>query len=356
MINIPIEPEDSLIRLNGNKEFKRRNRNFGTYKEVKELFPTNESILKKIFEVRYAKTLGGCPQCQRPFATFKKVSDKLAYRCKCNFKIYPLKGTHLEQSRTPLVEIVDLIYQMFRNKHGVPATALERETRRDYETCLYNLHRASDWMGWSLECLNFTPGSTIEIDEVYPKAQTGLGIYYSFKSGAGSERTHGVLVMTERDNPENGFKGITKAFCFDKSDYSAVEKLIKKYIRPESNHNIYTDEHNYYKFLRYSGYLHSTVKHKAGQYKDGDCSTNTSEGYNERVKTTVHRVYLGVYPQYLQLYVDRVAFNHTNKAKTFFEALDCLFNSLPDLNSCVKKRVQRKKRNRKKKATYRPAA
>ncbi|MDP1801472.1 MAG: IS1595 family transposase [Bacteroidota bacterium] len=358
MLNIPIEEEDSLKRLNSSKIFKERNKNFGTRKRVKEVFSSDDEILKKIFDARAAKTLGGCPHCERPFSLFKKIPKKLAFKCKCPYKIHPLKGTHYEQSRTPLTETVELIYELFRNKHGVPATALQRADGGDYDTCLYNLHRASDWMGWSLEGQKFTPGSTIEFDEVYPKAETGLGEYYKFKRGKGSERTHGILVMTERDDPEKGIKGITKAFHFDKTNSKEVEALIKKYVRPEDKHKICTDESDYYTFLSYNGYLHHTINHGNKEYinKETGCSTNTVEGCNERVKTTIHRVYLGVHPEYLQFYINRVAFNHSCRAKNFFEVMDVLFNSLPDFYNCVVRKAKRKSRKRKKKEQYRPAA
>ena len=365
-IDIPIEPEDSLNRLNGNVEFKRRNRRFGTYTDLKEQFPNNEAVLRKIFQVRFAKTPGGCPHCKRPWHQFKKVPKKLAFRCRCNYKVYPLKGTHLEQCRTPLVEIMEIIYELFKNKQGTPAAVLERYSGKEYETCLYNLHRISDWFGWSNEKQTFTPGSTIVLDEVYPKVQEGSGRYLALKRGKGSQRTQGVLVMTEKDDPTANFRGITKSFYYDKHDKGAVERLIRKYIQPENRHNIHTDESDLYNFLTPSGYKHNTVKHKdhkyVSQYEDEEtgeiklCSTNIAEGFNERIKTTIHRVYLGVQPKYLQLYVDRVAFNHSNKHKNFFEALDTLLDSLPDLFSSVNRRFKRKKRKRKAKNDFREAA
>ncbi|MGZ5501332.1 MAG: IS1595 family transposase [Nitrososphaeraceae archaeon] len=346
-MNIPIEQEDSNQRLNNSKVFKERNRNFGTYKDVLKEYPTNDIILKQIFQVRYSKTLGDCPDCGMPFQTFRKVSNKPAFKCKCGYKIYPLKGTHLEQSRTKLMDIVEFVYELFRNKHGTPATALERRFGDEYETCRNNLHVISDWMGFSNEKKGFTKGSILEIDEVYPKVETGLGPYYKFKKGAGSERTHGVLVITERDNLATNFFGITKAFVFDKTDAKAVEKIIRKYIKPEDNHTIYTDESTYYAFLRYSGYSHIATNHSKNIYKVGESATNMVEGYNERVKTLIHRVYLGVSPKYLQLYLNRITFNHSNRSKSFFQVLNILFDSMPGLYDEVERTFIRKRKNNK---------
>ena len=351
-MNIPIEKEDSNQRLNSSKVFKKRNKAFGTYRDVLKEYPTNDSILKKIFEARCRKTLGDCPSCGRPFQSFKKVTDKPAFKCKCGYKVYPLKGTHLEQSRTKLMDIVEIIYELFRNKHGVPATSLERKFGNEYETCRNNVLVISDWFGHASETQSFTKNSILEIDEVYPKVQTDLGPYYKFKKGAGSERTHGVLVITEKDNPEEGFYGITKAFVFDKTDAKAVEKIIRKYIHPENKHIIYTDESHYYDFLSHNGYSHISTNHSKRKFKVGEATTNTVEGFNQDVKTHIHRVYLGVHPIYLQLYMNRIVFNHSNRSKTFFQVLNLLFDSMPSLYEEVERTFKRKSKKRKNDTDY----
>lgn len=358
MINLQIEPEDSYDRLNGSKEFKRRNRNFGTFEDLKKAYPTNESFLQEIFKVRYAKTNGGCPTCGRAWELFAKIPNKLAYRCRCNNKIYPLKGTHLEHCRTPLLVVLEIFYDLFRLKNGNPATALQRRTGYEYETCWANLHKLSDWMGYSNSKRAFSFGTTIELDLVYPKGKTFLGRRFPFKRSPSSERTFAILMITERDEPERNFRGITKAFCIDKTDKLAIERIVKEHIPSTNKNRIYTDDGGEFSFLSYQGYLqhHYKVIHNDKKYsteytdritgENKICSTNTVEGVNERIKTTIHSVYLGVNPEYMQLYADRVAFNHSNSAKNFFEALAELLNCLPGLNGSVPRKFKMKKRVR----------
>ncbi len=360
MKELPIEPEDVNNRLYGNREYKERNREFGSIEDLNKSYPTDESILDKIYKIRALKTLGGCPECGSPFQTFKKVPTKLAYRCRCGYKIHPLKGTHLEHCRTNLKTILIMIYELFCSKNGTPATWIQRRTGKYYEACWANLHKISDFMHYYSNSQKFTPGSSLQLDVVYPICKTYRGKHARNKKGLGSERTFGVLMISEVDEPENDFMGITKGFYFDKTKSHEIKNFVKEHIKVENKHNLSTDGGSEFEFLNFSGYNVHSVNHSNDEFKgkytstyiDNDtgktliCTTNLVEGGNRAIKTTIHRIYRTINPDYLQLYIERLVFNQTNKTRNFFEALDQLFGCLPGFNDSVNKTFSLKKRNR----------
>jgi len=351
MSYINFENEEQFHGLYSSSEFKKRNKRFGSKIDVNVKYPNSDTVLQKIFDVRASKTPGGCPFCGTPWFSFKRMRNKLAFRCKCGYKVHPLKGTHLEHLRTPLKEVLWLFYDLFSCKFGKPSLKVQREMKWTYDTCWKLQHKLSDWMGYSNEMQMFTPGSTIELDIVYPKATTFLGRKHKYKRGPWSERRFATLVISERDNPANNFYGVTKAYTFDKTDKKAVQDIFGRFFKPEHKHLFFTDEGKEFKFLSKNGFLqhHYEVNHsekgekgyanmqphKINEGEFLNVSVNKVEGCNQKVKTSIHRIYLGVHPKYLQLYVNRVIFNFGNAEKDFFEAWALLLNALPGFTNSV---------------------
>lgn len=321
-----------------NKKYKEWSQNFGSFLSLDSSYKNEDQILHKIFISRSNKTTMGCPNCGNAYHNFKRIKGKRAFGCKCGKEIvFPLVGTHLENCKIPLNIIIELIYDMLNNKNGLPARNRSRYYGFTDETSHKLLMKLSDWMGHCMNQLVFTPGSVIELDEVYPKFITGMGPYIPLKKGEGSQRTHGVLVMCERG-------GISKAIAYDKTNKYIIEKLIKELIDSNNRHSMYTDESTKYNFLHKDGYHHLKVTHGIGNYVTGEVHTNTAEGFNSYIKNNIHYVHKGVHPEYLQLYLNRFSFINTIRGKSFSECIEMLINSLPPLNEKVKRNVMNRKR------------
>ncbi len=275
----------------------------------------------------------------------------------------------MEQGRAGLQYTLHLIYELFCSKNGSPATMMQRRTGRVYDTCWSNLHKISDWMGYYNNWRKFTPRSTVQMDVVYPICKTGRGSRAKNKRGLGSERTVPVLFITEVDVPEKGFQGITKCFKFEKNNFRELERIVKENIDDEHKILIFTDKGKEFNFLTHSGYMVHTVDHSSTEsegkyvshYVDENgvqqkCTTNTVEGNNRTVKTTIHRIYRTISQDYVELYCNRLAFNQTNKSKSFFETFNELLKCLPGFNDSVKKTFKLKRRIRPDKRSINHAA
>lgn len=316
---------DTNNRTN-NQSQKRRNRDFGTIYNLQSEFPDDKSILKEIFLSRVNKTTNCCQGkrgrlCFNLLSDYTPVPNKLAYRCSCGVKVFPLKGTPLEHSRLSLKLIVDIIYLMFCSKHGHCATEIERISGIKYETAHRVMMKISDMMGLSVSNEIFRDNSVIEIDEVYVKIRTGNG--RGRKKGRDNKMT--VLVLRERG-------GISKAFVVSAATTEVVKPIIIANVK--MTNIIYTDESGIYKFLKPLGYNHTSVNHSEKKWvnpENNDCHTNTVESFNRLEKTSTHRIYNGVTKEYLQCYTNRVAFNATFMELNSLDAIRKLISAFPPL-------------------------
>lgn len=325
-MNIKINSWASETPKPNYKEFYK---NFGKWQDISYQYKSDKEFLDKVFIARAKKSLGGCKKCNTPYIRFKPIKGTRSYRCKCQkTKVNPLQGTHLENFKKPLALAIKVLYDMMVHKNGVSSLALIREFNMDEKTANLLTRRLSDWMHWYLMNQKFTPKSKIEIDEVYPKFNSELGQYYPWKRGVGSERTHGVLVICERN-------GLSLAIPYDKRNNGEVLKLIQKLIPIENHHIIFTDESHYYKPLEDLGYRHYPVKHSKYIFADGDSHSNSCEGLNSFIKNNLEYTHKGVYTEYLQLYVSRYAFIHSIHEKTFEDCVSKLIDSLPSLHERV---------------------
>jgi hypothetical protein len=185
--------------------------------------------------------------------------------------------------------------------------------------------------------LKFTPGSIVEIDEVYTRYNTGFGKYIRLKRGKGSQRTHGVLVITERG-------GISRALIYDKNKRGEIKRIIKSLLKKEDGHIICTDENPEYNFLNSEQYIRLKVKHRDKEFAKGEIANdinvnvhvNSAEEINSKIQHTINYVHKGVYPEYLQLYISRIIFAENIKGKSFVEAFEMLINALPSFNERAK--------------------
>jgi len=340
---MPLQPREiSKGRKTKVSVYKKRNRDFGPLADIKETFNSSEVVLDYIFRGRCSKTLGGCSTCGRPFSFYKKVPGRYAYKCDCNKSkmIFPLKGTPLEHCKIPLNIIIEIVYELICSKHGFTARELERKYGFKNETCHLVLDKISQLFGLAIFDKPFASDSIIEVDEVYPYVETGLGPYYSFKRGLGSERLQTVITFTERD--KDGKVGITKALAIDDANTITLKKLFKELTQPTNT--IYTDGSKIYNFLKFNedfkDYFHNECNHKRKEWVNGDCHVNTVEGFNSYVKKTIHSIYLGVSKPKVQLYLNRVAFGFSFRDRTALETIEILFTSMPGLNDSIENRVK----------------
>ena len=68
-----------------------------TLRQFQDRFPTEDSCLDHLFQVRYAGT--ECPKCNRPLK-YTRVKGRRSYQCQwCANNLYPTAGTPFDRTR-----------------------------------------------------------------------------------------------------------------------------------------------------------------------------------------------------------------------------------------------------------------
>lgn len=108
-------------------------------------YPNEETCLRHIMEVRYGLQ-SDCPKCDKD-ATFYRIKKRSAYVCElCGHNIYPMVGTPMENTRTPLQMWFYATYLFTTTKHGVPAKELQRQLWVTYKTAWRMGHEIRNYM------------------------------------------------------------------------------------------------------------------------------------------------------------------------------------------------------------------
>ena len=327
-----------------NQESKRRLKEFIGESDFMRMYSNPEKILDMIFIHRFKKTSGICPtpKCGRYIRDYTKVKNKPAYKCGCGVKVYPLKGTPLEQCRTSLPTIMRIIYDIFASKHGLEVVSLlRRKIVQKYQTA-QNLNRIiSDWMAMCILQQSFQENSNIEMDEVYPVVGT------DDQRRKNDRRTQPVFVLLERET------GLVKVYPVESANTASARKILE-INNLNKRHTIYTDDSRIYGPLKIDYEIHS-VNHSKKEYAKNEIvtrlqgmeikrveihnSTNRNENFNRSVKIAVHRVHNGVTKTHLPEYIYQMAFIRSFAQYNANQIVDRMMEALPPLFINGKKRA-----------------
>src|ERR1043166_3184564 len=163
-----------------------------TLREFQHRFPTEDSCLDHLFQVRYAGT--NCPKCDRQLS-YSRVKARRAYQCAwCANQLYPTAGTPFDRTRTSLRDWFYVMFLFTTTRNGVAAKFVQREIGVTYKTAWRMCHEIRKYMA-ALDSDDPLggPGVTVEIDETHVGgAVRGKG------SGLQLENKTTVLGMLER--------------------------------------------------------------------------------------------------------------------------------------------------------------
>jgi len=133
------------------------NLSFGDF--VKQ-FPDDDACLHTVFELKYGNPLQ-CPKCKTE-SMFYRVKSRKSYSCaNCRHHLYPVAGTIMEGSTTPLRVWFYAIYMFSVSKNGVSANELQRALNVSYNTAWRIGHKIRIAMGRDSHKLS----GHIEVDE-----------------------------------------------------------------------------------------------------------------------------------------------------------------------------------------------
>lgn len=274
-----------------------------TFKDFLERYPNDDACLEAIFKIRYGD-LECCPKCAVANAKFYKMKNRRCYACgECGYHIYPTAGTIMYSSQTKLTSWFYAIYLFTVSKNGVSAKELQRQLGVTYK-CAWRIgHKIRQMMAKDESKLS----GKVEIDESL------IGGKGEGKRGWGAENKTCMFGMMQRD-------GNVKTIMVDSRHRNVLIPLISKHVVEGST--IYSDEFRVYRVLVTYGYNHQSVIHSKYQWTNGDCHTNSIEGYWSNLKKAILGTHTFVSKKWLQSYLNEFDFRHNHrKEKNVFDVM-----------------------------------
>jgi transposase-like protein len=264
-----------------------------TAKRFDKVFPDNDACLEWLKNKQYPNGIE-CPKCQK-VTKHHKCTNHPVYACDyCGHKISPLAKTIFRKSPTPLTVWFEAIFWMATTRSGHSAKELQRRTGVTYKTAW----RMFKQIRTLLDESNGMFTNEVEVDETY------IGGARHGTRGRGAEGKTAVIGIAQR-------KGKVVSQVVTDTKRSTVMPLINKNVAKKSI--VYTDEYPVYDCVDKLGFEHETVNHGAGEYVNGNASTNTIEGYWSLVKRGISGVYHAVSPKYLQSYLNEYQFRYNHR-------------------------------------------
>lgn len=260
-------------------------------REFFERFPTEESCLEHLMELRYGLR-HPCDKCLH-LSTFHRLADRPAYTCAhCGHNVHPCAGTIFQDTRTPLRMWFYVIYLFVTTRHGVSGKELQRQLGVTYKTAyrmgiqIRKLMEQAD-MGGLLT-------GHVEIDEAY------VGGHRPGKRGRGAAGKTIVMGMHERG-------GRVAAQVIPDVRKETLRDVVLENVEPGSV--VSTDELISYGLLTGDGFTHGSVKHGAKEwsyydYRTGETfHTNSIEGFWKLFKNSVRSTHIHISGEKMPLYL-----------------------------------------------------
>src|SRR5690348_1906680 len=216
-----------------------------TLRQFQDRFPTEDSCLDHLFQVRYAGT--DCPKCHRPLK-YTRIAKRRAYQCQwCANQLYPTAGTPFDRTRTSLRDWFYVMFLFTTTRNGVAAKRVEREIGVTYKTAWRMCHEIRKYMA-ALDSDDPLggPGEAVQIDETFVGGKS--------HGGGRGKHDHLTIVLGML---ETGGELITRVIPNRKRHTLWPE--ICTYVMPGSI--IHTDEFGAYRSISLRGYRHLTCNH-----------------------------------------------------------------------------------------------
>lgn len=252
--------------------------------------------------VRWGEDGTICPHCN--CKTAYKITPKQdsstrvgVYKCKaCRKQFTVTVGTIMEGSHIPLNKWLIAIYLMCASKKSMSAHQIHRTLKVTYKSAWFMCHRIR--LAMTQEPLTNLLKGNVEVDETY------VGGKHKGKRGRGAEGKTPVVALVERG-------GELRARQMKRLTSSTLKAEV--YRQVDVSAHIHTDEFRSYQGLGKVYASHQTVQHGCGQYVNGNCYTNTLEGWFSLLKRGVNGTFHHVSGKHLDRYVDEFVFRYNNR-------------------------------------------
>lgn len=261
-----------------------------------------------------------CPRCRNPNPARLANSAKLVYCKECDYQFTVTANTIFHDSHLPLIKWLAAAYLICESRKGMSANQLKRTLGISYKTAWYLCHRIRSAMASAEKTML---SGVIEMDETYVGGKL---------RGKDARRFHNknkeIVIGIKQRNGDLRF--------FHAQDVKSG--TLAQYIKDNVSHDcevVITDElTSYPSAIKQSGIStlkHQTVNHSAGEYVNGDITTNGIESPFSLLKRGIIGSWHKVSAKHLPAYLEEMTFrfNRRNSKTIFLETLQHMITADP---------------------------
>jgi transposase-like protein len=270
-----------------------------TLRQFQDRFPTEDSCLDHLFQVRYADM--DCPKCDRELK-YSRVKGRRAYQCQwCANQLYPTAGTPFDRTRTSLREWFYVMFLFTTSRNGVAAKRVEREIGVTYKTAWRMCHEVRKYMA-ALDSDDPLGG----VGEVVQVDETWIGGKAVGKGRAYKGNKTAVMGMLEP-------KGELITRVIPDAKRVTLWSHICDNVLPGTI--LHTDQYHAYRSITLRGYRHETCNHEREEWvgPKGAC-VNTLEGFWRLLKRGINGTHIHVSPKHLPKYLGEFEYRWNMRA------------------------------------------
>ena len=265
--------------------------------DLVRMFPDNDAAREWFEEIFWPNGNRYCPRCDSE--NTRPASHKtMPYWCSDCRKYFSVKiGTVMEGSKISYQNWAFSIYLFVTNGKGISSMKVHRELNVRQVTAWFLGHRIREAMAVEPELMD----GPVEVDETFigglEKNKHRNKRLNQGRGAVGKAPVAGIIDRKTREVVSKPIPDVTR---------ETLHKFIRDHVKPGST--VYTDEHRAYQNL--DDYDHHGVKHGAGQYVDGDATTNSIESHWSILKRGYHGVYHWMSRKHLHRYAVEFAARH----------------------------------------------